>query len=92
MCEFDGCRFVDSTFPVDADVRVIANFPAVGQRALDALRGDPSQAAKDLKAIIDHALHGPPLEPDAVYLLNRRDLRGYPAGEALIELADRLLV
>jgi uncharacterized protein YjbI with pentapeptide repeats len=92
MCEFDGCRFVDSTFPADPDVRVVASFPEVGQRALEALRGDASQAAKDLKVIINHALHGPPLEPDAVYVLNRRDLHGYPAGEALIELADRLLV
>jgi uncharacterized protein YjbI with pentapeptide repeats len=92
MCEFDGCRFADSTFPADPDVRVIAGFPALAQCTLDALVGDDSQAAKDLKAIINHALQGPPLEPDAVYLLNRRDLHGYPSGGALIELADRLLV
>ena len=91
LCDFKGYEFLDVVPPRDPEVHVVTRFRDRARSALDAVADDSSLVAGDLRAVLNHALRGPDIGAEAVYVLNERDLRGYPSGEELVRLARRLL-
>lgn len=88
LTEFHSCEFVDPVFPSDPDeVLIVPNFGRVGPAALDRLADDDSEAAGDLRVIINGALTQDGASPDSTWLLAVRDLEDWPSGGHLLDLA-----
>jgi len=91
LVEFNGCEFVDCEFPADSGVIVVPHFKSVARSTLAALEQDDSDEADDLRAVIQQALQGPEISDNATFLIAKSDLEGFPSGDALVRLAERLL-
>lgn len=89
---FRDCELIDPVLPADSEVVLIRRFPCAASRALAELADDASDAADELRRILRSELNGPSMRPESVFLLNDRDLRGYPSGQALVDLAREVLL
>jgi uncharacterized protein YjbI with pentapeptide repeats len=91
MCEFFSCEFVDSAFPEDPDgVLIVPRFGEAGPAALARLAEDGSEAADDLREIIQDALSPLGASPGSTWLIAMRDLEDWPSGDELAALAEEI--
>ncbi|MFI7399867.1 pentapeptide repeat-containing protein [Streptomyces sp. NPDC049541] len=88
--EFWDCRVADVTLPGTPGLGFVPEYRATARRALEVLADDPSREARMLVGELTEALRGPG-DDSAVGLFNRQDYVD-AGGEALAELAQRLLV
>jgi uncharacterized protein YjbI with pentapeptide repeats len=88
--DFRGHRLRNVVLPRDEDLFLVRGFPCAGQKAIAALSGDPSIAARTASAVLENSLGGPALPPDSVWVFNRRDWREWGGNELLL-VAERAL-